>query len=121
MKISYILQLKDFCILFAIGIGLGIIYGILNIFARIKKNIVVQIISDILFSTIAFLTFILMINLINMGQFRMFLLIGYLLGFYLERITLGKLFAKGYKKLYNFIVKVLKKFAQSKIGKVLLK
>jgi len=56
-----------------------------------------------------------------MGQFRMFLLIGYLLGFYLERITLGKLFAKGYKKLYNFIVKVLKKFAQSKIGKVLLK
>jgi len=23
MKISYILQLKDFCILFAIGIGLG--------------------------------------------------------------------------------------------------
>lgn len=51
----------------------------------------------------------------------MFLLLGYVLGYYLERLTLGKLFAKGYKKVYNGSINILKKFANSKLGRMILK
>lgn len=121
MKISYVLQLKDFCIMLGIGVILGIIYGILNIPNKIKTIRAIQIISDILFSAIAIISFIIFINLINMGEIRFFLCLGYILGFIIERITLGKLFAKGYKYVYNKIVKFFKFIANSKVGKVIFK
>lgn len=121
MKISYILQLKDFTIMFGIGLLLGIIYGIINIPTHIKKNLPLQIINDLSFCIITTSVFLIAINIINFGQFRAFLLLGYALGFLIERITIGKLFAKGYKIVYTNIVKLLKKFASSKLGKVLLK
>jgi ABC-type phosphate/phosphonate transport system permease subunit len=121
MKISYVLQLKDFFVMFCLGMLIGIIYGIINIPTRIKKNIVLQIINDLIISITTTVLFLLAINLINFGQFRTFLAIGYILGITIERITLGKLFAKGYKFVYTNIVKLLKKFANSKLGKVLLK
>jgi len=121
VKISYILQLKDFLILLIIGFFVGILYGILNIFTQIKNRNILQIIIDIFFILIAFLIFILAINIINWGEFRLFLLVGYLLGFAIERIILGKIFAKLYKKVYTFIVKILKKFTKSKIGEIIFK
>ena len=121
MKISYILQLKDFSIMLGIGFCLGIIYGILNIFSTIKHNFPIQIIIDLIFSVISFSTFLIMVNIINMGEFRLFLLEGYVIGFIFERITLGKLFAKGFKKVYNLIVKSLKKFSESRLGRIILK
>ena len=121
MKISYILQLKDFTIMFGIGLLLGIIYGIINIPTHIKKNLSLQIINDLSFCIITTSVFLIAINIINFGQFRAFLLLGYALGFLIERITIGKLFANGYKIVYTNIVKLLKKFASSKLGKVLLK
>lgn len=121
MKISYILQLKDFLVMFGLGILVGIIYGIINIPTKIKKNIFLQIINDLIICITATISFLLAINYINFGQFRTFLVIGYALGIIIERITLGKLFAKGYKIVYTNIVKLLKKFANSKLGKVLLK
>lgn len=121
MKISYILQLKDFLIMFGIGILIGILYGIINIPTKIRKVLALQIINDLIISTSACIIFIYAINVINLGQFRAFLLLGYILGILIERITLGKLFAKGYNFVYTNIVKMLKKFANSKFGKVLLK
>ncbi|MGN0961179.1 MAG: spore cortex biosynthesis protein YabQ [Christensenellales bacterium] len=121
MKISYILQLKDFSIMLGIGAILGIFYGILNLFSIVKKNIVFQIIVDIIFSATALIIFILFINIINMGEIRLFLLAGYIIGFILERISLGKLFAKGFKKVYNCLVNILGKFAKSKFGRIIFK
>ena len=121
MKISYVLQLKDFTVMLLIGIIIGAIYGILNIITTINRKLVFQIIIDFITSIIATFTLIITINYINMGQFRVFLVLGYLLGIIIERITLGKLFAKGYKFVYNNIVKSFKKFANSKFGKVVLK
>ncbi len=121
MKISYILQLKDFLIMFGIGILIGILYGIINIPTHIKKNLILQIFNDLLISVITCITFIGAINIINFGEFRAFLLLGYTFGILIERITLGKIFAKGYKIVYNSTVNMLKKFANSKLGKVLLK
>lgn len=121
MKISYILQLKDFSILLIFGVILGVFYGLINIPNSIKKIQIVQIINDLIFSISFSFIFIVLINYINMGEFRLFLLLGYIFGFAIERITLGKLFAKGYKIVYTSTVKQLKKFANSNIGKVILK
>lgn len=121
MKISYVLQLKDFLILLLIGFGIGLIYGILNITQKLKRIYILQIIVDIVFCLISTIIFLLVINFINMGEFRLFLLIAYLIGFTIERITLGKIFAKGYKFVYNKIKHFNKKIANSKIGRIILK
>lgn len=121
MKISYIFQLKDASIMFICGIIIGIIYGILNIANFIKSRLYTQIISDIIFSIISVVLYIILINQINSGEIRIYLLLSYILGFFIERITLGKLFAKGYKNVYNYIVKVFKKFTKSKFGRLIFK
>lgn len=121
MKISYTLQLNDFFILSLIGIFVGIVYEFLNILPRIKKRVSLQIIADIIFTLLAFFIFIVSVNIINLGQLRAFLITAYTLGFTLERITIGKIFAKAYKKLYTYLIKVAKVFAKSKLGRILLK
>lgn len=121
MKLSYILQLKDFLIVFLIGIIMGIIYGIISIIPNLSKNIIVKIISDLMFSLLTSIIFLFLVLKINLGQFRLFLLIGYIIGITFERLTLGKLFAKGYKCVYNKLIILVKKIAKSKFGKVFLK
>ena len=121
MKISYALQLKDFFILFLIGIGIGIIYGILNMCQKIKPIYAIQIILDIVFCIISTIVFLFSINIINMGEFRLFLLIAYIIGFIIERITLGKLFAKGYKFVYNKLIVLGKQIVNSKFGRIIFK
>ena len=121
MKISYVLQIKDLTIMFAFGVLLGIFFGIINIINYIHQRFFTQILADIIFSIVSILLFIILINKINMGEIRLFLLLGYILGFTIERITLGKLFAKGYKNVYNKIIKVAKFFAKSTIGRKLFK
>ena len=76
MKLSYVLQLKDFSIMLGIGFIIGIFYGIINIPNRIKKNWIYQIICDLLFSIIAFGTLIIMVVYLNMGEMRLFLILG---------------------------------------------
>ncbi len=121
MKISYILQLKDFGIMLTIGFLLGCIYGVLNICCRIRYRFAIQLVTDLLFSLLAVIGFVISVNIVNMGQIRVFLCIAYLFGFALERITLGKLFAKGYVSVYNTITNMSKKFANSRFGRVLFK
>ena len=121
MKISYVLQLKDFFIVFLIGFLIGIFYGIINIPSKIKFRYVLQIILDIIFCLIFTITFLITINFINMGEFRLFLLIAYYLGFISERITLGKLFAKGFKLIYNKTISLWKTFSKSKFGRIIFK
>lgn len=121
MNFSYILQTKDLCIMIFFGFVIGIIYTLINIPNLIKKILTVRIICDILFSLLFTLVFLLLINLINNGELRMFLLFGYCLGFLIERITLGKTFAKCFQNMYTLIVKWLKIFSKSKIGRYIFK
>ena len=104
-----------------IGGIIGVFYGLFSIPTLITKKVYLRIIIDLLSTISATTIFIIAINYINMGQIRLFLLLGYCLGIIIERITLGKLFAKGYKFVYTNIVKQLKRFANSKLGKVVLK
>ena len=121
MKISYILQLQDFFIMFVAGAIIGILYNFINLITLVKKHFIIQTTIDLLFSIIFVTILILMINFINLGEFRAFLTLGYLLGFILERIILGKLFAKGFQIMYTSITKLLKKLSNTKLGKVIFK
>lgn len=121
MKISSILQTQDLLIMMSLGLLLGIFYGILNIKNTIKENIITRIISDIIFVFIATITYIFSIQKINMGSLRLYLFIGYILGFFIERISLGKLFAKGYKSVYNKMKLMKKSFINTKLGKIIFK
>ena len=121
MKISYIFQLKDFSIMILFGFFLGIFYGILNIPNFIKEKFYIRIIADIIFSIVSIILLLILTNKINLGEHRLYLIIGYVLGFVIERNTLGKLFAKGYKNVYNHFVIILKKFINSKIGRFIFK
>lgn len=121
MKISYIFQLKDFLILLLIGFIIGIFYGILNAPSKIKNNYIYQIFADIIFCLISTIVFVFSINIINMGEYRAFLVFAYVLGIIIERTTLGKLFAKGYKYMYNKTINMIKKIANSKFGRIVFK
>jgi hypothetical protein len=113
--------MKDFCILFIIGFGIGIIYEILNTPQKIKKIFLIQFFSDITFCLVFTIVFLSTINMVNMGEFRLFLLIAYYLGLLIERISLGKLFAKGIKLIYNKTISLWKTFRNSKFGGMIFK
>lgn len=121
MKLSYILQLKQFGILLIFGIILGIFYGLINIHNQTKRIFPLQIITDIIFPIVGIISLIIIVNKINYGQLRLYLIFAYLLGFAIERITLGNLFAKGYKWVYTYLIKLWKNFSNSKIYKVIFK
>ena len=121
MKISYILQMRELCIILFFGFIMGILYEIINLPNSIKKVLIIQIIIDIIACSILTAAFVLIVNVLNQGEMRLFLLIGYLLGFIIERITLRKLFAKFFKYVYTFIVKGLKSLYNSKFGRIIFK
>ena len=121
MTLLYILQIQDLSMMLFFGVINGILYGIANIPNKIKKNIIYQIICDILFTIIFTFIFIFLVNILNDGEIRLFLIIGYLLGFLIERITLGKLFAKGFKFIYNKARDLFKLLHNSTFGRIIFK
>ncbi|MBQ7352031.1 MAG: spore cortex biosynthesis protein YabQ [Clostridia bacterium] len=121
MIISNFLQFKDFFLMLGIGILFGIIYDLLSTLPNIFQKLWIRILIDFIFSILYCLGFIILINFINLGEFRWYLIVGYILGTIIEQITLGNLFAKGVKYLYNKLVVCMKKFKSTRIGRFLLK
>lgn len=121
MKISYVLQLKDFLLFLVIGFAIGILYEIFNSHKVIKSIYIIQIVIDTIFCLIFTIILFLSINCINCGEFRLFLVFAYYMGFILERIILGKLFAKITKYIYNKLITVGKKILSSKFGRFIFK
>lgn len=103
----------------------GIIAGIFRdltifILKLLKNNKVIKIILDLIFSLIFSFLFIICLNVVNFGEFRIYLLLSYILGFILERKTLGFLVDFIFEKIYNFIVKIIKKLSNLKFFKRML-
>lgn len=103
----------------------GILAGIVRdfclfVFNLFKKNKIVKLILDILFMIIISILFILCLNVVNYGEFRLYLLLSYILGFVVERKTIGYLVDFIFQKIYNLIVKGIKKLSQTKIFKRIL-
>lgn len=114
--------MKNLLMFFLLGIILGSIYGILKSLMRpFKNNIIIEIITDLVFCLALGATLIYGFNYYNMGIIRLYLIVDILLGYTLERKTIGKLFAKLYLMLYNLLTKWISTFKLTKLGKIIFK
>ena len=100
------------------GLLLGIIKNVINLIIKVfKNNKIITFILDLLFMLILGFLFIICINVINFGEFRVYLLVGFISGFILEIKTLGFLVDFVLKKIYTFIKFLVKKLLKFKIIK----
>jgi len=104
------------------GLLCGVVYGLLKGMVYIfKKNFVAQLLADFLFSAFLGLTFIFITTVCNSGQFRLYLGGAFVASFFIERKTLGKLFAKLGLMVYNYLSNKVTTFKSTKVGRVLFK
>lgn len=97
------------------GLIIGIIYDFCKFNVRLLKNKnVAQIIFDCFFSIAFVLLFFMCLNVVYFGEFRLFVLISFILGFVLEQKSLGFLVDFIIKKLYNFFIVVFKRILKIK-------
>lgn len=104
------------------GIICGGLYGVLNgIVFVFKKSFIVRIICDLIFSAVVGIVFLYLTMMLNLGEFRLYSVIIFLLSLIIEQKTLGKLFAKLGLMVYNWVCKILYRFHKTKLGKVVFK
>ena len=107
---------------FILGLLSGALYGVLKFVVFIfKNNIVIQIISDLIYSLGVGSCFVIATNQYMYGEIRAYIVAIFILGIYLERKTLGKLFAKPYLMLYNGARKSILSLKDTKLGKIIFK
>lgn len=103
------------------GLLTGIIKNAINLIIKtFKNNKVITFILDLVFMLIFSIMFIFCINIVNFGEFRIYLLLGYICGFVLELKTLGFLVDFVLKKIYTFIKFIYKKLLSFKFFKRIL-
>lgn len=113
---------KLFLLFLLIGFLFGCLFGVLTFIKKLfKNNIVISNILNFLFVTS--FGFVVMLSVIeyNFGEFRFYLIAASFFGLFLERKTLGKIFAKLYLWLYNKLCKVCCALSKTKVVKKILK
>lgn len=103
-------QSTTFLFLFFIGVLAGFIFDfaiLINCF--FKKNNITKHILYFLSTILIFFIFSKSNLLLNFGQIRFFCILAFMSGLLIERLTLGKMFAKLVDKCYTFIVNILKR------------
>ena len=110
-------QFVLFLFFWGFGFGCGILIGITNLIYTITdKKKLILIIFDIVSCLVSSIIYIIIINHFNWGEHRLYLLFSFVLGIFVERKSIGKLFANLYNKLYNFIVQKLNIASKTKFG-----
>ncbi len=99
----------SFLFMLYVGICVGVIYDTLLYIRKIYNTKLVTIFTDIIFASVLTIVFVLGLQFCNYGQFRVFLLLTYIFGFVLQKITMGDLVAKFIKFIYNLIIKIFGK------------
>ena len=99
------------------GLIIGIVYEILNYIFKFSKKKFFLFFKDILFSILFTSLFIFCLLKVNYGEFRLFVLLSYFVGFILERLSLGYLVDFLINKLYNFLKLVGSKLLKNKFIK----
>ncbi len=113
---------KVFLIIFLMGVGCGVIFELIKfVLMLFKNNKILKNILDFFCCLIFTLIFFFSLNQFNFGSFRLYLLVSFSLGFYLERKTIGKLIAKSLIFVYNKVTKLLGLVRTSKVGLFLFK
>ena len=122
MLYSTLLQGQMFLAMLYFGLLCGIVLTVKKLIDRItKKNKYFIVLTDILFVAICSLVFLLAKIKFCYGEFRLFEIISFCLGIFLEQISINNLVEKILKLLYNFFVKVFLKIKKFKIFKRLSK
>lgn len=99
-----------FIIIFSIGLGSGLIFDLRRYISFIcLKNKIIDILLDILATIIVGVIFLLANLYFNYGEFRFYVLFSFLLGFVIQRVTLGTIVAKCSFLCYNIIIKLITK------------
>ena len=100
------------------GLISWIVKEIFNFLLKIfKNNKVFVFIFDFLFLTISSILFIICLNVINYGEFRLFILLIFCLGYFIERKSIGYLLDFLFRKIYNLFNKLYFKFKNTKFFK----
>lgn len=116
---SQIMLFLKFCL---IGFCFGSMFGLSNLLSMcFKNNAVFRLFLDLgICGAMLFLTTH-YINILNMGELRIYIIFAIIIGILIERRTVGKLFAKFYNWLYNRFVTVNNKFKVTTFGKIIFK
>ncbi len=94
------------CVLY-FGLLGGILFEAKNLIINaLSKNKVVCFVLDLVFMLVACLLFVVSKNIANYGEFRIYLLISFILGIWLEHITIGFLVEKFFMFCYNWTTKI---------------
>ena len=108
------------------GLIAGVVFEGKNLIQNaFNKNKIVCLVLDTAFMTLSALLFICAKNLANYGEFRLYLLIAFVLGIMLEHISIGFLVEKFFVSVYNISRKIGRKIScykpKSKFMQKLLK
>lgn len=104
-------------IFLGIGIGIGVVIGTMKLLSILcNNNAFVKGILDCLACIVTTITYLYLVNAVNWGEHRLFIILAYIVGIFIERKTLGKLFAKLYYKLYTIIAIRINKLSKTKLG-----
>ena len=121
MLFTTLLQGKLFCIILFLGILIGFIYELQYLLRAIFKNKIIVFILDLIYGIIFTLLFIFSINLFNYGEFRIYLLLAYVLGLIIETKTVGDLFRQMIKFICKKTKQLIKLLKQNKFCKIIFK
>ena len=103
-------QPLNFLFIFLIGIGSGFIFDAFRYLIFLcNKNSIMEKIFDCVSVVLCGIIFFLSTLNLNFGEFRFYLLFGYILGILLERFTFGIFIAKIASYCYNKIIKTINK------------
>ena len=121
MLYESLLQGKMLLCLFYFGIICGIILSIKKMIDKsLKNNNIITAITDVIFMAISSVIFIYAKIKYCYGQFRIFELLGFVLGIYLQQISINNLVEKFLNLSYTFFVRVFCKLKKTKLfGKIL--
>lgn len=92
------------------GIIVGFLYEISVFVCKIiKNNLILRNFFDIVITLLGGFLFIFNINYVHFGYFRVYLLVTFLVGFVLERVSMGFLVAKSFDFVYNKTINIFRK------------
>ncbi len=104
---------KIFLSIVYFGLISGLFYEITHLLKL--KNKIIVFVSDFVFMLIYSALYIVSVNIFCYGEFRFFTMPAFLLGFLIERKTIGKFVALFFYMIYNNVVKLFNKIKKLKI------
>ena len=122
MLYESLLQGKMLLCMLYFGIVCGIILSIKKLIDKtLKSNKIVVIITDVIFMALSTLVFIFAKIKYCYGQFRVFEIIGFCLGLFLQQISINNLVEKFLKLSYTLLARLFCKLKKTKLFSKILK